>query len=71
MKIIYLTVAAVYLLGMVIAFLLLMKDVNKAYKYDTKFDLFMSTLTNTWKFWLRSWEAVFWILLKRKTDGRN
>lgn len=66
MKIIYLTAVGCYLLGVIIAFLLLIKDVGNAWHYKNRYETIKSTFRNTWKFYLRSWEAVFWILMKRK-----
>lgn len=65
MKIIYLALGG-YLLGVIIAFLLLSQDVSKSWRYKSRFEIFKSTFINTWKFYLRSWEAVIWVLMKRK-----
>ena len=65
MKTAILIALGVYLLGVLVAIVLLHKEVRNIYTPQSKLDLTMKVLRNTIGFYLSSWYGVGIIIVKR------
>jgi len=64
-KILEITVI-VYLIGLLLCFILSVREVKRLWKFKNHRELLGSTLKNAWRMYLASWYGVVLILLKRK-----